>query len=501
MTPDPGRQLGDRALVDRALAGRALSVHAAAEDRPTRIALIAPDGRRWTWSELSTEVSAVEPETVPGSGILTATSTPTTVVRILASIERALPVVPVDPRLSGPEQRARIELLERDRGTGAAGVEVETRSPDDRRPLAVLFTSGSSGTPRAVELSRAAFVASAWASEQRLGWTDDDRWLCVLPLAHVGGLSILIRCLVARRTIVLLERFDAELVSQVIERERVTIASFVPTMLSRLLALDPAWRAPSSLRAVLLGGAAAPDDLWADALCRGLPLLETWGMTETCSQVATAIPGESPRSPVPLRGWSVRSRDGRLEVKGAALLTRYIGRDEDCNGGAGDGGDRPEPSPLSADGWFSTGDLGTVNPDGSVSIGGRADAMIVTGGENVSPSEVERVLESVPGVRRAVVVGLPDPEWGETVAAAVERDQDRARPEEAGADPKADERVEQELQAAFSQRLATFRRPRTIIWMERLPETSSGKIDRAEVRRRILDQGTAGSPLEPQRGA
>jgi len=491
MTPDPGRQPVDRAL----------SVHAAAEDRPTQIALIAQDGRRWTWSELSTEVSAVEPEIAPGSGILTATATPTTVVRILASIDRGLPVAPVDPRLSELERQSRIDLLETDRGVGAAGLNVRKPSPDDRRPLAVLFTSGSSGTPRAVELSRGAVVASARASEQRLGWRDDDRWLCVLPLSHVGGLSILTRCLVARRTIVLLERFDDELVSQVIEQERVTIASFVPTMLSRLLAREPAWRAPSFLRAVLLGGAAAPDDLWADALSRGLPLLETWGMTETCSQVATAIPGESPRSPVPLRGWSVRSRDGRLEVKGAALLTRYIGGDEDGNGGGGDDGDRPEPSPFGADGWFSTGDLGTVNPDGSVSIGGRADAMIVTGGENVSPAEVERVLESVSGVRRAVVVGLPDPTWGETVAAAVEREESRSRPEDPVADSKADERTERELQAAVIQRLATFRRPRTIIWMERLPETSTGKIDRAEVRRRMLDEGTAGSPLEPQRGA
>ena len=484
MTPDPGRQLVDRAL----------SVHAAAEDRPTQVALIAQDGRRWSWSELSTEVSAVEPEIAPGSGILTGTATPTTVVRILASIERGLPVAPVDPRLSGPERQARIDLLETVRGVGAVELEVRKPSSNDRRPLAVLFTSGSSGTPRAVELSRGAFVASARASEQRLGWREDDRWLCVLPLAHVGGLSILTRCLVARRTIVLLERFDAEFVSQVIERERVTIASFVPTMLSRLLAREPAWRAPSFLRAVLLGGAAAADDLWADALSRGIPLLETWGMTETCSQVATAIPGESPRSPVPLPGWSVRSRDGRLEVKGAALLTR-------CIGGGGGGGDRPEPSPFSADGWFSTGDLGTVNSDGSVSIGGRADAMIVTGGENVSPAEVERVLESVPGVRRAVVVGLPDPTWGETVAAAVERDADQFRPEDPGADSKADERTERELQAAVIQRLATFRRPRTIIWMERLPETSTGKIDRVEVRRRMLDEGTAGSPMEPQRGA
>jgi acyl-CoA synthetase (AMP-forming)/AMP-acid ligase II len=190
-----------------------------------------------------------------------------------------------------------------------------------------------------------------------------------------------------------------------------------------------------------------------------------------------------------------------LEVKGAALLTRYIGGDEDGRGGAGDGGDCTGPSPFTTDGWFSTGDLGTVNPDGSVSIEGRADAMIVTGGENVSPAEVERVLESVPGIRRVVVVGLPDPEWGETVAAAVERETNRSRPEDPDADSKADERTGQELQAAVSQRLAAFRRPRTIIWMERLPETSSGKIDRAEVRRRILDEGTTASPLEPQRGA
>ena len=135
---------------DHHLVDRALSVHAAAEERPTHIALIAQDGRSWTWSELSAEVSAVDPEIVPGSAVLAATSTPATVFRILASIDRALPVAPIDPRISGEERQARIDVLETDVGSGAVETGLETPSPDDRRPLAVLFTSGSTGMPRAV---------------------------------------------------------------------------------------------------------------------------------------------------------------------------------------------------------------------------------------------------------------------------------------------------------------------------------------------------------------
>jgi len=477
MTQDPERHLVDRAL----------SVHAAAEECPAHIALIDQDGRRWSWEELSTEVAAVKPGLDPRFEILDATSRPATIVRILASIDRALPVAPIDPRLSGPERQARIDLLDADQAAGAADAGGAIPTSGDRRPLAVLFTSGSTGAPRAVELSRAAFVASASASAERLGWREDDRWLCVLPLAHVGGLSILIRCLIARRTVVLVERFDAKLVCEVIERERATLASFVPTMLSRLLARDPTWRAPPSLRAVLLGGAPASEVLWSDVLDRRLPALETWGMTETCSQVATAIPGESPRSPVPLHGWNVRSRSGRLEVMGPALLTRYIEHG-------------PGSSPFSAGGWFSTGDLGTVNPDGSVSISGRADEIIVTGGENVSPFEVEQVLESVAGVRKAIASGIPDAEWGEIVAVALELEEDRCLDFETGSAPTPDHQVARDLQHTVTERLATFQRPRRIIWLQRIPETSAGKVDRAEVRRRILLEAATEGKTDPSHG-
>lgn len=478
MTSDPQRQPVDRAL----------SVHAAAEECPDRTALIVQDGRSWTWAELSAEVGRVTSELDPGIEVLVATSTPATIVRMLAAIERGIPLAPIDPRINRADRRARIALLAGDSGAGReAGAEAGAEAipaPEDRRPLALLFTSGSTGVPRAVELSRAAFVASALASEQRLGWRDGDRWLCVLPLAHVGGLSILIRCLAARRTVVLLPRFDAELVDEAIVREAVTLASFVPTMLSRLLARDSGWRAPASLRAILLGGAPAPDALWANALARGLPVLETWGMTETCSQVATAIPGEAARSPVPLQGWSVRSRAGRLEVKGPALLTRYVEHE-------------PRAVPFTADGWFTTGDTGTVNPDGSVTLGGRADDMIVTGGENVSPLEVERVLESAHGVRRAVVVGLPDSEWGQIVAAALESDADRGEEHAPGMAPTPDIPYESDLQAVINTHLATYQRPRRIIWVQRLPETPAGKIDRTKVRQVLLRESADGEAFRP----
>ncbi len=473
---------GDRSEDHTPAVDRTLSVRAAAAERPAHPALIWQDGRRWTWSELAAEVDAVDPGTGPEPAVIPATSTPDTVFRILAAIERSLPICLIDPRISGPERQARLDLLAGYPREQMPEPAVESATRADRRPLAVLFTSGSTGVPRAVDLSRGAFVASARASEDRLGWKEDDRWLCVLSLAHVGGLSIITRCLAARRPVVLAERFDADLVRELINRESVTLASFVPTMVSRLLDLEPEWRAPPHVRAILLGGAAAPEDLWTRALSRGIPLLETWGMTETCSQVATAVPGGSPRAPVPLRDWQVRSREGRLEVKGPALLTRYL------EPGAGS-------SPFGADGWFSTGDLGTVNRDGSVSIGGRADEMIVTGGENVSPLEVERALESVPGVRRAVVVGLPDPKWGETVAAGLEIHDDRSAAQGSGSGLVFCGDDAPDLERILAERLPAFMRPRTIVWMQRLPETPSGKIDRAEVRRRILaERLTPGHP-------
>ncbi|HTM21873.1 MAG TPA: AMP-binding protein, partial [Kofleriaceae bacterium] len=240
---------------------------------------------------------------------------------------------------------------------------------------AVLFTSGSTGRHKGVLLDRAALEASAAASAAVLGTQRDDRWLLCLSLATIGGLSIVTRSRRAGLRPVLAscgDHFDAASIIEQIERDRITLVSLVPTMLARLL--DHGWRPPDHLRAVLLGGAAAP----ASQLARAghLPLRVTYGMTETCSHVA--IDGRA----VP--GVELAIRNDRIAVRGPVLFRGYL----------------PPHHQLPArdpDGWFVTADRGALADDGRLTVLGRADGAIVTGGANVDPAAVEAALTAVPG--------------------------------------------------------------------------------------------------------
>jgi O-succinylbenzoic acid--CoA ligase len=301
-------------------------------------------------------------------------------------------------------------------------------------------------------LTHDAFIASAQASAANLGWQADDVWLLAMPLAHVGGLSILTRCLLARRCVALAERFDAAAFPEAIERLRITLASLVPTMLARVLDAHPGWRPPAHLRAILLGGAAASPRLLARAAERGVPVLTTYGLTETCSQVTTAryaarfAPlGEGSGAPLP--GAEIRIVDGRIHVRGPMRMAGYWN----------------EP-PLAAESWFDTGDLGEIDARGNLHVHARRTDLIVTGGENVYPVEVEGVLEGCPGIAAAAVFGIDDETWGQVVAAALVAD---------GAPPG------DEVLAAFCARhLAAHKRPRRICFVAALPLNASGKLDR-----------------------
>ncbi|MFW6088280.1 MAG: AMP-binding protein, partial [Gemmatimonadota bacterium] len=382
-------------------------------------------------------------------------------------VETGVCAVPVDPRLPPAARQERLRLLaplfDLEHGTaidGPGGLEWSAGpGPEaaDATPLAVLFTSGTTGAPRAVELSRSAFRASAAASAAHLGWEPDDRWLCCLPLAHVGGLSIVIRCLAARRAVVLAGGFDASEIRALLEREAVTLASLVPTMLRRLFEADPGWRAPATLRAALLGGAPAGAELWDEVERRAVPALATYGMTETCAQIATARPG-APRRLVPLDGVRLRITGGRIEVAGPMLCTRI---------GAATSADET----WTADGFLRTRDTGRLT-DGVLEVTGRADGTIITGGQNVLPSAVEAVLEGHPAIRRAVVFGIADGERGELVGAVLE---------DSGATPRPSA---DELGAWLASRLAPYERPRRFAWVRKLPENLSGKLDRAAARER-----------------
>ncbi|MGH8946012.1 MAG: class I adenylate-forming enzyme family protein [Acidimicrobiia bacterium] len=261
----------------------------------------------------------------------------------------------------------------------------------------VVYTSGTTGEPKGVRLTVDNLAAASAASVDHLGHGPDDVWLAAMPLHHVGGISVLVRSAYAGGAVMLQEGFDAARFAAALRGEA-TIASVVPTMLHRLLDADSGpYR---GLRAVLVGGGPIPDGLLERAVVSGLPVLPSYGMTETFGQVATLRPGSVPaRRAHPLPGLEVRIEDdGRIALRGAQVSPGYLGE------------------PDRAGDWMVTNDLGRLDDEGALIVLGRADTVIVTGGENVDPVQVERRLAEHPGVEEALVVGLPDREWGQVLA-------------------------------------------------------------------------------------
>jgi O-succinylbenzoic acid--CoA ligase len=296
----------------------------------------------------------------------------------------------------------------------------------------VVATSGSTGTPKGVVLTHDAVAASATATSRRLAVDPArDRWLACLPLAHVGGLAVVARALVTGTPLTVLPGPDRDAVADAVTRVAVTLVSLVPTALARL---DPTW-----FRAIVLGGATPPPVVPPNAVT-------TYGLTETGSGVI--YDGE------PLDGVEVRiDEDGEVQLRGPMLLRAYRdGRD-----------------PKTADGWFPTGDVGAWR-DGRLAVHGRRGDMIVTGGENVWPEPIERVLDTHPGVADVAVVGRPDPEWGQRVVAFVVA----AEPDRPPSLASLREHVKEQLPAWCA--------PRELLVVDALPRTALGKVRRADLR-------------------
>ena len=275
----------------------------------------------------------------------------------------------------------------------------------------IVSTSGSEGHPRGVLLTDGNLAAAVAGSRERLGNDQDDSWLCVLPLFHVGGLSILWRQAEAGAPVLLRDRFETDSVAAALER--VTFASLVPVMLHRLLRTGQEW---TGLSVALIGGAAADDRLLSAARSAGIPAIPTYGMTETCSQIATSAVGaaldgtvgvalEGAEIRVVAAGQSVVGAEGRIEVRGPMVSPGYVGE-----------------ARRAPDAWFTTGDIGTIDGEGRLSVMGRSDRVIISGGENVHPLAVERLLMANSAIHRAHVFGLPDSEWGMRIVAEVESD-------------------------------------------------------------------------------
>jgi o-succinylbenzoate---CoA ligase len=384
-----------------------------ARTHPDHPAVVA-EGRSVTYAEL--DASLGEPEhTVPARGTHE-------FARQLWSAWRAKTVFfPHDPRLLPPP----VEL----------GQYAHVRT--------ALLTSGTTGEPKLVALAEANHEASAIASAWNLGVDPGDRWLCCLPLWHVGGLSILHRSAIYGTTAVLHDGFDAARVRDELESGGITLVSLVSTMLRRLI--DAGMTRWPSLRAALVGGGPIPADLIDWARAAGFPLRPTYGMTETASQVVT--------NHRPLLGVELRIGDG------GEILVR---------------GPMVAPGAVGDDGWLHTGDRGRLEPDGRLYVEGRLDDVIVTGGENVAAREVEDALLSHPAVSDAAVVGRPDPEWGEAVTAYL---------------VAADGVTDDDLRTHVRERLAPHKVPKAIHRRDELPRNAAGKL----LRRELLPR-TAGDP-------
>ena len=319
----------------------------------------------------------------------------------------------------------------------------------------VLLTSGSSGEPRPVRLTHGNVAAAIAASQRRLGNLAQDRWLLALPIYHIGGLSILWRSAAVGGTVVAHDQFDAVRVARALKEGAVDIASLVPTMLYRILQADPG--PYEGMRAVLLGGAGADRELVERALEAGLPVLQTYGMTEACSQVATVVPGTAHAAlgtaGPPLEGVEVTidgNDPGEILIDGPAVSPGYLG----------------EPDRV---GPHRTGDIGYLDDAGHVVVLGRSDDLIifVTFAHGCYEDGVAAAIARHPGVTGVEVTGVPDPEWGQLVAAVV----------------VADESARSELEQWSRRQLVRHQVPKRWVFVDTLPLLENGKVDRAAIQR------------------
>ncbi|MCW2953616.1 MAG: AMP-dependent synthetase and ligase [Conexibacter sp.] len=421
----------------------------AAAQRPDHPALVTGDGSI-TYAQLlraALDAAAALAGAGIGAGDRVAVALPPG-VPFVATLHACLllgaAIVPIDLRLAPAERDSRAAgaalVVDRPLVRGdAPDAQVRERLDPDA-VATVMHTSGTTAAPKQVELTVGNWAWNALGSAIALGLDPADRWLCTLPLSHVGGLSILLRSAIYGTSVVLHERFEPAAAARAINDEQITLVSLVGTTLQRVLEAGAHGR--GALRCALIGGGPLAPALAARAAEAGIPVAQTYGMTEACSQVTTSVAGEPETAGLALLGQRVAvASDGEILVAGETVA----------------------PGAATVDGWLHTGDLGRLDDRGRLVVTGRKADTIVSGGENVAPAEVEAVLLAHPAVADAGVYGRPDEQWGEAVVATVVlHDGSHAEGEE--------------LREHAAAHLARFKVPKEVAFARELPRTPSGKL-------------------------
>lgn len=401
----------------------------------------------------------------------------TSMADLAGELDIALPRALVLTR-SATGEGAEIVLLAQ-QGSSYAEREVSLRTLIDLDATqAIIYTSGTTARPKGVLITYGMQWWNAVGSALNLGHQPADRWLACLPLFHIGGLSILMRSIIYEIGVILLEKFDEHAVNRAIEREGVTIISVVAVMLQRMLAASGCSEGrvyPPTLRCVLLGGGPAPRSLLERCASLHLPVVQTYGLTESCSQAVTIAPSAALRKPGsagrPLLPLQLRVLHNGRPVAAGEAGTIYLRGPTITPGYA----DHPAATAEAfQDGWFCTGDLGYLDADGYLYVLDRRSDLIISGGENVYPAEIESVLLAHPSVAEAGVCAQSDPRWGQVPLAFVVLHPNCSLTSEA-------------LLAHVRRHLAGYKVPRQVIFVKALPRNASGKLLRRELLRLLVE--------------
>ncbi|TAN24815.1 MAG: hypothetical protein EPN30_06320 [Actinomycetota bacterium] len=345
--------------------------------------------------------------------------------------------VPIDQRLSFKAKQVLVKSLRPSQIIDSTGTstKIQGAMPLENEQCLAMATSGTTGQPKMVMFTMAQIMASASATSSHIGVTFSDKWLCCLPIAHIGGLSVILRALLIGNPVEIHNGFNADDVKAA-AKDGATLVSLVPTAMARL--------DPYIFRKIILGGSKPPANIPSNTMV-------TYGLTETGSGVVY--------DGMPLTGVEFKVASSQeIMLKGPMIATRY-------RSGAAIQDDL---------GWFHTGDAGRIS-HGKLDVDGRIDEIINTGGENISPALVERVLEMHPKVHQVAVIGLPDPKWGEAVTAVVIPNPNHEAP-----------RLE-ELRDFVKSELPPHYAPTRLQLVSRMPTTNLGKIQKNVLKKQLAE--------------